>query len=407
MELLNTHTVEQVQEIIREIGIQGGSLSQTVALEEGLHRCLAEPIQSPHDIPAFPRSTVDGFAVRASDTFGAEESIPAMLQCIGEVEMGKPVSIHIHAGECAYVPTGGMIPEGSDAVVMTEYVEEADKILVLVYQSVSPGANVLAVGEDISAGKAVFQAGHRLRPQDLGLLAGMGYDKISVTTPLKAAVISTGNELIPPGEPLVPGKIIDMNTYSLQAALKEDGFIIAGTAVVGDQRQDLENAINHFMKKADIILVSGGSSMGVHDVTREAIDAMGDPGVIVHGMAVKPGKPTIVGMAEQVLILGLPGQPVSALVVYHLLVRPLAMEKNGALHPREAMCILTENVPSAPGKEHWVMVKISSRNGVMTATPVHGKSGMLSMMADAAGMFQISVNQEGLPKGECVKVILF
>ncbi|MDW7672595.1 MAG: molybdopterin molybdotransferase MoeA [Bacillota bacterium] len=408
MELLKTHSVKAVQETIMSLCSSMTLHSEEVPLPDSLHRILSTPVTSPHDVPEFHRSTVDGYALNAQDTFGASEAMPAMLTLKGEVHMGTQASVIIAPGECAYVPTGGMLPEGADAMVMVEYVEALDQNTLLIQQPVSPGANILHKGEDLQRQEIIFEKGHRLRPQDLGLLAGMGFQNIPVAVPPRVAVISTGDELISPEDPLSPGKIIDMNTYSLSAALREDGYQLSGTAVVKDNLDILQKTIHSFMDKADIILISGGSSMGEYDITKKAIDGMGEPGAVIHGMSVKPGKPTIVGMAEGVLMLGLPGQPVSALVVYHLLMKPLFQYLTDA-HVITPVLTgeLTVNVPSAPGREHYVMVTLLTENGKILVTPQHGKSGMLSMMGRAQGMIKMDVNQEGLTKGTPVEVILF
>lgn len=408
MELLKTMSVTEVQKKTFSLLADKQMQVEKVSLLNSLHRILALPVTSPHDVPEFDRSTVDGYAVRGEDTFGASEGIPAMLVKKGEVYMGTEATVTVEPGECAYVPTGGMLPSGANAMVMVEYVEHLDDTTLLVQQSVSPGANVLRKGEDLEKHDVIFDRGHRLRPQDVGLLAGMGFREVSVYAPLKVAVISTGDELLSPEEALQPGKIIDMNTYSLSTALQEDGFHVVGRSVVKDDMETLRQLLRDYMKKADIILISGGSSMGEYDITKKAIDSMGEPGAVVHGMSVKPGKPTIVGMAGGVLMIGLPGQPVSALVVYHLLMKPLLnrLTGNNMMLPTVSG-ELTVNIPSAPGREHYVMVTLQDEEGHWKVSPQHGKSGMLSMMGRSQGMVKIPVNQEGLSQGDWVNVILF
>lgn len=408
MELLKTMSVTEVQHKTASLFEKKDMRVEEVPLLDSLHRILASPVTSPHDVPEFNRSTVDGYAVRAEDTFGASDGVPAMLVKKGEVHMGTEASVTVEPGECVYVPTGGMLPPGANGMVMVEYVEHLDENTLLVQQSVSPGANLLRKGEDLLKNEVIFDRGHRLRPQDIGLLAGMGFQKVSVYEPLKVAVISTGDELISPEEALSPGKIIDMNTYSLSAALKEDGFKVIGRSVVKDEMETLQLTLRNYMQKADIILISGGSSMGEYDITKKAIDSMGQPGALVHGMSVKPGKPTIVGMAEGILMIGLPGQPVSALVVYHLLMKPLLQKLTGHnIITPTVSGELTVNLPSAPGREHYVMVTLQREDDDWKVSPQHGKSGMLSMMGRSQGMVKIPVNREGLSKGDRVDVILF
>ncbi len=408
MELLKTMSVTEVRKKTFSLLADKQLQVEEVYLLEGLGRILAKSVTSPHDVPEFNRSTVDGYAVKAADTFGASDGIPAMLTKKGEVHMGMEANVTLGEGECVYVPTGGMLPPGANAMVMVEYVEDLDDSTLLVQQSVSPGANVLRKGEDLEKEETIFCKGHRLRPQDIGLLAGMGFQKVLVFEPPKVAVISTGDELISPEEDLSPGKIIDMNTYSLSAALQEDGFHVIGRSVVKDDMATLQQTLRDYIKQADIILISGGSSMGEYDITKKTIDSMGKPGAVVHGMSVKPGKPTIVGMAEGVLMIGLPGQPVSALVVYHLLMKPLLwkLTGNNTITPTVSG-ELTVNIPSAPGREHYVMVTLQEEDGRWKVSPQHGKSGMLSMMGRSHGMVRIPVNQEGLSKGDRVDVILF
>ncbi|RQD67908.1 MAG: molybdopterin molybdenumtransferase MoeA [Tindallia sp. MSAO_Bac2] len=408
MDLFNTRSVEEAQEILKRLSDDVYIKEEKCALMDSLHRVLSKPIESPHDVPGFDRSTVDGYAVKASDTYGASESMPSMLTYAGEVLMGKPAYISIGAGECAYVPTGGMLPEGSDAVVMVEHVEKMDDETILIHQPITVGANTLKKGEDIHQGMVILDRGHKLRPQDLGLLAGMGYQNVTVFQRLKVGIISTGDEIISPGGKLEPGKIIDMNTYSLSSAVIEDGCDVYAMAVVPDELDLLKDKMAEMMETCHLILVSGGSSMGHRDVTKEAIDSLGKPGVVVHGIAVKPGKPTIIGKAESTLMIGLPGQPVSALVVYRILVRPMldAVLGNRRFSPT-IRGRLTVNVPSAPGREHYVMVSIDEYSDNNHIYPVHGKSGMMSMMSRAQGYIKIEKDQEGLSKGSEVNVHLF
>ncbi|SDY26117.1 molybdopterin molybdotransferase MoeA [Tindallia californiensis] len=408
MELFKTKSIHEVQEILKNLSLDISLESEEVALVEGLHRPLCNSVESPMDIPEFNRSTVDGYAVKATDTHGANESIPAMLKNIGEIEMGTNTSVEINAGECVYVPTGGMIPEGSDAVVMIECVEVMDNELVLVHQSVAAGENTLLKGEDMKKREMIFDKGHRLRPQDVGLLAGMGFQSVHVYGKLKVGIISTGDEIVQPGDELTMGKIIDMNSYSISAAALEDGCEVVDTSVVPDDIEILKEKLRMMMKKCHLILVSGGSSMGHRDVTKDAINSIGDPGVVVHGISVKPGKPTIIGKVGDTLMIGLPGQPVSALVVYRILINIImeALVGSGS-QMSTTNGKLAVNIPSAPGREHYVMVRLDREKTENVVQPVHGKSGMLSMMSKADGFVKIDANKEGLNKGTDVMIYLF
>ncbi|SFH54155.1 molybdopterin molybdochelatase [Tindallia magadiensis] len=408
MELFKTKSINEVQEILRSLSLDISLGYEEVALVEGLHRILCNSIESPRDIPEFNRSTVDGYAVKAADTHGANESIPAMLKNMGEIEMGTNTSIEINTGECVYVPTGGMMPEGSDSVVMIECVEEMDNDLILVHQSVAAGENTLLKGEDMKKREVIFDKGHRLRPQDLGLLAGMGFKSVHVYGKLKVGVISTGDELVQPGDELSLGKVIDMNTYSISAAVLEDGGEVVDTAIVPDDIEILKDKLRIMMSTCHLVLVSGGSSMGHRDVTKDAINSIGDPGVVVHGISVKPGKPTIIGKVGETLMIGLPGQPVSALVVYKILINIIMKALGGSgLKMSTTKGKLAVNIPSAPGREHYVMVRIDKDEAENVVHPVHGKSGMLSMMSKADGFVKIESNKEGLNKGTDVTIYLF
>lgn len=408
MDLFKTRSVEEVQKIIEELSEDLLLETEECLTMDALHRTLSESLKSPIDVPGFNRSTVDGYALKAADTYGASESMPAMLKDCGEVGMGEETIIILSAGECVYVPTGGMLPVGCDAVVMIEFSEKLDEKTVLIHQPVTIGANILKKGEDIGQNEIILNKGHRLRPQDLGLLSGMGFQTFLVFKKLKVGIISTGDEIIQPGDKLDPGKIIDMNTYSLSAAVKEDGCEVFETAVVPDDLESLKMKIKEMMKECQLVLISGGSSMGHHDVTKDAIDSMGEPGVVVHGMSVKPGKPTIIGKADKTILLGLPGQPVSTLVVYRILIRPLLKKRmNHKTLVPTIKGVLAENISSAPGREHYVMVRLEEGLEENRIWPVHGKSGMLSMMSRSQGYIKIEANQEGLSKGSDVEMEIF
>ncbi|ABR49308.1 molybdenum cofactor synthesis domain [Alkaliphilus metalliredigens QYMF] len=408
IELLDTVTLEEAKQIVIENFKETSLDSEKVPLFKGGGRVLATDITAPIDVPGFDRSTVDGYAVVARDTFGASESLPSFLDMIGEVEMGQGTSLHLQRGQSCYVPTGGMIPEGCDAVVMVEYTEALDEKTVGIQSSVAPRENLLKKGDDLSKGELIFKKGHRLRPQDIGVLSGIGFTEIDVYQPIRVSVISTGDEIIGPEEELKLGQIKDMNTYSLGIAAMEDGCEIVATAVVKDEIETLKNKVQELMQKSDVILISGGSSMGTKDVTKDVIDALGNPGVLFHGIAVKPGKPTIGGKISDKAIFGLPGQPVSAMVVYQTLVRPFIHFLYGLkVHMPYIEGSVAVNIPSAPGREHYVMVVIQEENGEKRVYPVHGKSGMLTTMTKAHGYICLALNQEGVSLGDAVKVYLF
>ena len=408
MQLLNTLSIEEAKLKVKEYFKDFTLEIEEVSLLKALDRVVAEAIASTISVPEFNRSTVDGYAVRAKDTNGASETLPSFLNNVGTVEMGMETQISIKAGECCYVPTGGMLPIGSDGVVMIEYTELLDENTVCMQKAVTPLENVLHKGDDITVGQVLFDKGHRLRSQDIGALAGIGVSKVKVFKLINVGIISTGDEIVGPDDELKMGQIRDMNTYSLGAATEKDGCYVVSRVVIKDDMLLLKQKIDEYLQTCDLLLISGGSSMGTKDVTKDAINMAGKPGVFIHGLAVKPGKPTIVGKIGKKAIFGLPGQPVSALVIYHVLVKKLIHELY-QVKQQEAYILgeMSVNLSSAAGKEHYVMVNISQENDKNIIIPVHGKSGMLTMMTKSIGYIKIEQNQEGLYKGEEVKVFLF
>lgn len=407
MELLSTYTVEQVQEKIMEMFQDFPLKTERIPITEARDRVLAQEVISYENIPEFHRSTVDGYGVMYQDTLGASEGLPTYLQNKFSVEMGKKAPGKIDPGECAYIPTGGMVPQGVNAVVMIEQTEEFDEKTVGILKSVSDLENILQKGEDIQVGDVVFIKGDRLRTEDIGLLAGLGVSEVRVYQKIAVGLISTGDEIVDIHKRPSLGEIRDMNRYSLGAALERDGFSLEKTAVVKDQRDLLEETLEDFLKSCDLVLISGGSSMGEKDYTKEVINNLGEPGVFVHGVSMKPGKPTIIGKIGKKAVFGLPGQPVSALMVYEVLVRTLTglYEKPKTEVPY-IIGEMDRNFPSAPGRAHYFMVSLYEKEGRSFVTPVYGKSGTLSMMSRAMGYVAIGHNEEGLNKGDQVKVYL-
>ncbi|KAB3529049.1 molybdopterin molybdotransferase MoeA [Alkaliphilus serpentinus] len=408
MELLKTLSMKEAKVLTKENFNNWRMDIEYISLYEASGRILAEDILSPINVPDFNRSTVDGYAVKSKSTIGCSEGLPGFFNVVGEVEMGKSTSLRVEDGECCYVPTGGMLPEGSDGVVMVEYTEALDDATICIYKGVAPHENCLLKGEDIKEGEMVLKKGLILRGQDIGVLGGMGFNEIPVFKKLRVGIISTGDEIVGPQDKMKRGQIRDMNTYSLAAALIKDGCQVTATAVVKDQLQLLKTKISEFLQISDMVLVSGGSSMGTRDVTKDAINQLGEPGVFIHGIAVKPGKPTIVGKVHDKAVFGLPGQPVSALVVYNVLVRSFIEAIQGVTSAKPYILgEMTVNIPSADGREHYVMVNIKEEENKKLVYPLHGKSGMLTMMTNSLGYVIIEQNQEGVHKGQPVKVYLF
>lgn len=409
MELLK---VDDLEEALSKLTREAEKI--TIETEEcdifhSFGRTLAEDIVSEENIPGFARSVMDGYAVRSQDVQGAGESIPGFLEIVGEVQMGNSADMEISAGQCVYVPTGAMLPKGSDAVVMEEYCEKSSDTKLAVYKSEAPGSNVAADDEDVKKGETVLLRGHRLKAQDMGLLAALGRNRIKVYKPLKVFIISTGDELLGPEEESIPGKVRDVNSYGIAGMAAKFGFEIAGIARVRDSRDELAGAVEDAKGKADIIVISGGSSKGRKDITAEIIDKAASSGIFTHGIAVKPGKPTILGVdiPSRSVIVGLPGHPVAALMLFDLIVGGLWREKTGQDRPVSVWAQINVNIPSSPGRKTFQLVNLISSGEENIAQPVLGKSGMIYTMSRADGYIIIYKNQEGLKKGQNVQVFMF
>ncbi|KXG77581.1 molybdopterin molybdotransferase MoeA [Thermotalea metallivorans] len=409
MELLKVDTVEEARAKM-DVFFQDVVLAyEKIAVEEGLGRVLYEDVYAPVDLPEFHRSTVDGYAVAAKDTFGAGEGLPAFLQVIGRVEMGEGTNLKIRSGEAVYVPTGGMIPEGADGVVMVEYAESLDEGTIAVYQSVAPGEGMILKGEDIRAGELLFSKGRRLKSQDIGALAALGIRYVKVFEKPKISIISTGDEIVDPFSYIKFGQIRDINTYALWAMAKELGAIVTYRAVIKDDDELLRRAAVEALENSHILVISGGSSVGAKDATARVIHSLGEPGVFVHGVAMKPGKPTIIGKAKNKAVFGLPGHPVSAIIVFQIFTAYL-LEKMQSLDGQKKLEIYAKadaNIHASPGKETYQMVVVEEVHGEYLARPVHGKSGAITLLTKSHGYIRIETNKEGIQKGEKVKVILF
>lgn len=369
-------------------------------------RILAEDIEAGCDIPAFRRSTVDGYAVVASDTFGASDSLPVFLKLAGTVEMGSPTSIALHSGQCAYVPTGGMLPDGADAVVMVEYSENSGENGVALYAPVPCGKNVVHAGEDARKGAVLLRRGTKIRPQEVGALASAGILEIPVYTALRLTLISTGDELVSPETELSPGKVRDINTYALGALAAQKGYLVTAVHVLPDNDMLLEKTVREALAASDVVAISGGSSQGEKDMTAEIIKRVAVPGVFTHGLAIKPGKPTILGYdaASNTVLAGLPGHPVSAVMVFELLLSwlydTLTDVKPAYAIPAKMSC----NLAGAPGKTTFQPVSLERDGEGYTAVPVYGKSGLITTLTKADGYVVIEMNKEGLKKDEPVLV---
>ena len=372
---------------------------ETVALNDAVGRFLAEDIESDEYVPTFDRSTVDGFAVISRDLRGCSDSIPAILQRTGESLMGVMPTQTLQSGECFSVPTGGALPQGADAMVMIEFVEDFGAGEFAFVKPVGPGANMIFKGEDLKPGDLILPLGKQLNPADIGTLASMGLTEINVFQQPKVAVISTGDELVPAGGSLEPGKIRDVNTPMLAALLQESGAIAQTQDIVPDQCELLRNAIKSAIATADVLLVSGGTSVGERDNLPLLIDELGQ--IFVHGIAIKPGKPTIIGQIDGKPVFGLPGNPVAAFFMFHALVKVLLDSlSNGQVEQISVEARLTRAISSNHGREEVILVRLEGEQ----ATPVPSKSGLISTVSKANGYFLIPRDQEGLASGEKVNI---
>ena len=386
---------------------------EEVDIKIALHRFLAEDIVAPANLPGFNRSTMDGYAIRAEDSFGATGNLPSYLKIIGEIKMGVKPEFRINSGEAVKISTGGMLPEGANAVMMVEYTEQIDDTTIEARRSISPWENVVRKDEDLKTGEIILRKGSRLRPQDIGVLAGIGKTNIKIYRKPKIAIISTGNEIIPAKGKLLIGQVRDINSYTLGACIEEAGGTPAYRGIIKDKVILLEQEIKKTIKedKVEAVIISGGSSVGIRDITLEVLNRLGKPGVLIHGVSVKPGKPTILAIADNRPIFGLPGHPVSAMIIFDLFVRPLINWLQGGEYnycfAKEIEAELTCNVFSDSGREDYVRVFVYKEDEKFYAKPIPGKSGLISTMVRASGLIKIGLNVEGLEKASKVMVKLF
>jgi molybdopterin molybdotransferase len=387
--------------------------TERISSVKGRARVLAEDLHSTVDLPHFDRAAMDGYAVKAKDTFGASQSLPAYLKLAGVVDMGKEAVQPLRTGETFRISTGGMMPPASDAVVMVEYTDETKAGLVEIHRGVSPWQNVIQVGDDIKKGELVFRRGRRLRAHDLGALTGVGISMISVFKQPRIALISTGDEIVDADTIPLPGQVRNINQHSLAGLIEECGGELKDWGVIRDDRAELTRAIGAALEWGDLVLLSGGSSMGAKDIALETILSFPDSEFIFHGISIAPGKPTIFAKACAKPILGLPGYPVSALVIFDLfaapIIRRLAGESVESLgrFAKTVKAKMKTNVASQIGREDYVRVTLDGEANQLFATPLPSKSGAIFTLVKADGMVRIEMNQDGLEQGEEVEVILF
>ncbi len=383
--------------------------TEEIPTAEALDRVLAVDILSPEDLPAFPRSTMDGYAVRAEDVYGASEGLPAYLEVVGEVIMGAEPAFALRSGQAALIFTGGMLPRGANAVVMVENTQVLGEG-VEVLRPVAVGENVIQVGEDIRQGTAVLARGHSLQPQDIGGLMALGIISVPVYRKPRVAIISTGDEVVSPGQKPPAGKVRDINTYTCAALTARAGGIPLLMGIIPDDRAALEDACRQGMEQADIVIISAGSSVSTRDLTAQVINSLGKPGILVHGVAIRPGKPTVLGVVENVPIFGLPGNPVSAVVLFTLFVAPTIRRLSGApaaSSGRTLTARLTHSIASVAGREDYVPVRLLEKQGELLAEPIFGKSNLIFTLVRAEGTVCVPLDQGGISAGDMVEVLIF
>lgn len=408
MEFFNVFTVKEVHSIIQKLANNYLIGTETVDLLHAIDRIVYKDIIANVNLPEFNRSTVDGYAVISQDVMGASESIPSYLQTIGQVSMGETVDLLIGRGQVVYVPTGGMVPEGADGVVMIEYIDKLDEQTILIYKPIAPGENMTLIGDDLKKGELVVPKGKKLSAYDVGLLAGMGLSKVEVYKKPKFAILSTGDEIIDLHEDKGIGQVRDINGYALNALIVQLGGEVVHKNIVEDDFEKLQNVLGNMLQEADIVLISGGSSVGTRDYTKKLIESFAGGEVLVHGVSIKPGKPTILGQVGGKIVYGLPGHPASALIIFNVFVKTYI--RNILSRTQKMVTIqakLTGNVHSSPGKETYQMVQLIRQDHEWLAVPFYAKSGMMTLLSKASGYIRITDEKEGIVKGEKVDVFLF
>ncbi len=395
---------------------------EDVQIGRALGRVTATKSISPVDLPEFDRSTVDGYAARSSDTFGAAESRPALLHVVGDIPMGAMPERSIAKGEVMKIATGGALPRGADAVVMFEHTQPVDAGSIEVVKPVAPLENVIQTGDDIKKGEVILLEGHVVRPQDMAALAGVGVTRVKVFEKPRVAIISTGNEIVPADSVPAPGQIRDSNSYNLEGLITQAGGVPVKIGIIPDDYNRLRQSLEDALKDCRLILMTGGSSVGTADLTARVVDELGPPGVLVHGVSIKPGKPLIVGIigkgrpGGQIPVFGLPGHPAAVSICFELFVKPVIARLIGLVPDpalegtsphRTVKARLARSVSSTPGREDHVRVMLEKRDDGLWARPVFGPSGLISTLVKAVGTVVVPMNKIGIEVGEEVEVRLF
>jgi len=383
---------------------------ERISLSKAYDRVLAEDVVAPMNVPPFDRSTVDGYAVRAVDTFGADEDRPIALKFCGQVTVGEFPSIVVESGMAAEIVTGAPLPKGADAVVMVEYSTRRDDN-ILIHRPVSKGENIMEAGSDIRKGEKILEKYQTLSSRDIGVLAALGLTEVYVYKRPKVTILSTGAEIVEPGKPLPSGKIYDINAYAFSAAVLECGGEPTNLGIILDEKSQLKAAIKKALNSADVVITSGGVSVGPTDIVPQVVDALGKPGVILSGIAVKPGKPTTIAIVNGKPIFSLPGHPTSSLLMFHVIVRPIICKMAGQTEesPSVLKTVAATKMFPAKGRRTFVMVNLTyDKAGKLTASPVPvGLSGAITTLARADGFVEIPEKQQFIDVGTTINVYLF
>ncbi len=383
--------------------------TERLDIQSAVDRILARDIQSIESLPPFDRSTVDGYAVRAADTFGASETLPAYLRLVGEVPMGAKPAFELHTGETGLIYTGGMLPAGADAVLMLENSQMARPGEIEVLRAVAQNENVLKTGEDIAIGERILEAGTRLRPAEIGGLSAFGITQVEVTARPRVGILSSGDEVVPPDVQPEYGQIRDVNSYTLAALVARRGGVPDLRGIIPDQAAAFETELRQALQECDMVVMTAGSSASTRDLTAQTIQKMGEPGVLVHGVNVKPGKPTILGVCNGKPVIGLPGNPVSALVIAGLFVLPVIDHLLGLKSGRPEASVtarLSINLASQTGREDFIPVRLERTEDGWIADPIFYKSNLIFTLARADGLVHIPADATGLPVNARVDVKL-
>ncbi|HAS72919.1 MAG TPA: molybdopterin molybdenumtransferase MoeA [Clostridiales bacterium UBA8960] len=398
---IELNPIEVVLKLIETSFSSGPSGSERVLLEDALGRVLKYPLISHEMVPAFAKSTVDGYAIKNSDG-------PFVARLLGNVDMGLETSLVLKEGECVYVPTGGMIPDGSDAMAMIEDTERLEDGTVKFLKGAKGRDNIIEVGSDMSIGSEVLAAGTIIGVHEIGALASLGHYEVEVLKRPTIAIISTGDELVTSSEPLEKGKIRELNTFALSAICKKIGLTVVSKKVLPDQYALIRAHLDEAVNTADLVVISGGSSVGEKDYTQALMEDVCTEGVLLAGMAIKPGKPTIIAKHGDVPVFGLPGHPVSTIVVFNILAARLLKTWGHKVEDPHAVEVrLTKNVYAAKGRDTYQMVKISNRGNEWVATPTSGKSGMITLLTNSNGYVIIPKEAGMFSEGDVVKGVYF